>query len=90
MLPRSRRRSLAAAALGFLLSMGIALPASAAPVSPELVSATPAGVESTLRTALGGSFAGAWLEPATSDLIVAVTNPAAARRVRAAGAQPRR
>ncbi|MGH3935026.1 MAG: S1 family peptidase [Pseudonocardiaceae bacterium] len=89
MLPRSRRRALAAAALGFLLSMGVAQPASAAPASSDLISATPGGVASTLRTALGGSFAGAWLEPATSDLIVAVTDPAAAPRVRAAGAQPR-
>ncbi len=105
MLPRSRTRSLAAAALGFLLSIGVALPASAAPASPEPVSATQrlatkaaAGgdesdestvVESTLRAALGSSFAGAWLEPGSSDLVVATTDPAAAPRVRAAGAQPR-
>jgi streptogrisin C len=46
-------------------------------------------VESTLRAALGSSFAGAWFEPGSSDFVVATTDPAAAPRVRAAGAQPR-
>ncbi|MDQ4011075.1 MAG: S1 family peptidase [Actinomycetota bacterium] len=102
MLPRSRARSLAAAALGLLLSMGIALPASASPAIPDSVSPAPVvtaqrlakeaaagGIESTLRAALGSSFAGAWFEPGNSDLIVATTDPAAAQRVRSAGAQPR-
>ncbi|MGH3813754.1 MAG: S1 family peptidase [Pseudonocardiaceae bacterium] len=107
MLPRSRLGSLAAATLGFLLSVCVALPASAAPASPELVGpglvgpglvgteqrlakeAAAGGVESTLRAALGSSFAGAWFEPGNSDLVVATTDPAAAQRVRAAGAQPR-
>lgn len=107
MLPRSRARSLAAAALGLLLSVGLALPASASPAMPEPLSPQPAGprpvvaaqqlakeaaasgIESTLRAALGTSFAGAWFEPGTSDLIVASTDPAAAQRVRAAGALPR-
>ena len=102
MLPPSRPRALAATALGFLLSVCVALPASAAPASPELVGpelvgtaqrlakeAAAGGIESTLRAALGSSFAGAWFEPGTSDLVVATTDPAAAQRVRAAGAQPR-
>ncbi|MGQ0718417.1 MAG: S1 family peptidase [Pseudonocardiales bacterium] len=107
MLPRSRPRALAAAALGFLLSVCVALPASAATASPELVGpglggpglggtaqrlaneAAAGGIESTLRTALGSSFAGAWFEPGNNDLVVATTDPAAAQRVRAAGAQPR-
>ncbi|MDQ4092305.1 MAG: S1 family peptidase [Actinomycetota bacterium] len=107
MLPRSRARSLAAAALGVLLSVGVALPASASPAVPEPLSQQPvgaesglaaqqlareaaaSGIESTLRAALGTSFAGAWFEPGTSDLIVATTDAAATQRVRAAGAQPR-
>ena len=101
-LPRSRARSLAAAALGLLLSMGVALPACASPATPDPLSAQPvgtaqrlakeaaaSGIESTLRAALGTSFAGAWFEPGTSDLIVATTDSAAAASVRAAGAQPR-
>jgi streptogrisin C len=91
-LPRSRPRALAAVAVGLLLSVGVALPASAAPTPPEPINPQPAsagGIESTLRAALGSSFAGAWFEPGTRDLIVATTDPAAAPRVRAAGAQPR-
>ena len=111
-LPPSRPRSLAAAALGLLLSMGVALPASAAPapsaadslsrmsaaqrpakeaaaggVESMLVEST--RVESTLRAALGTSFAGAWFEPGSTDFVVATTDPAVAPRVRGAGAQPR-
>lgn len=92
MLLRSRLRSLAAVVVGFLLSVCVALPASAAPAVPEPGGPEPVGVggvESTLRAALGSSFAGAWLEPGTSDLVVATTDPAAAPRVRASGAQPR-
>jgi streptogrisin C len=110
-LPRRCPRSLGAA-LGFLLSMGVALPASAAPApsgadslgrmsaAPRLAKEAAAGgvesmlvestlVESTLRAALGSSFAGAWFEPGSSDFVVATTDPAAAPRVRTAGAQPR-
>ena len=86
MLLRSRLRSLAAVVVGFLLSVCVALPASAAPAVPEPGGPEPVGVggvESTLRAALGSSFAGAWLEPGTSDLVVATTDPAAAPRVRA-------
>ncbi len=102
MLPRSRLRALAAVVLGFLLSVCVALPASAAPASQVPVipgpidvaqrlvkEAAASGIESTLRAALGSSFAGAWFEPGNSDLVVATTDPAAAQRVRAAGAQPR-
>ncbi|MGH4009198.1 MAG: S1 family peptidase [Pseudonocardiaceae bacterium] len=102
MLPRSHLRALAAAALGFLLSVCIALPASAAPASPGPVIPEPigaaqrlikeaaaGGIESALRAALGSSFAGAWFEPGNRDLVVATTDPVAAPRVRAAGAQPR-
>ncbi|MDQ5856215.1 MAG: alpha-lytic protease prodomain-containing protein, partial [Actinomycetota bacterium] len=102
MLPRSRARWLAAAVSGLLLSLCLALPASASPAIPEPLSPQPvvaaqrlakeaaaSGIESTLRSVLGASFAGAWVEPGNSDLIVATTDPAAAQRVRAAGAQPR-
>jgi streptogrisin C len=96
-LPRNRPRSLAAAALGVLVSLGVALPASATPGSPEPVSAAQqlakeaaaGGIAATLGSALGSSFAGAWLEPGSADLHVATTDPAAVSRVRAAGAQPR-
>jgi len=91
-LPRSRARSLVAAAVGLLLSVGVTLPASAAPAPPEPVSPQPVSagaIESTLRAALGSSFAGVWFEPDTSDLVVATTDPAAVPQIRAAGAQPR-
>lgn len=48
-----------------------------------------AELTSTLAGALGRSFAGAWFEPGGADLVVAVTDPAAARQVRDAGAVPR-
>lgn len=48
-----------------------------------------ADLTSTLAGALGSSFAGAWFEPGSTDLVVATTDPAAAQRVRAAGAVPR-
>jgi streptogrisin C len=97
-LRRSHSRALAAAAVGVLLSMGVALPASAAPALSEPVNAAQRlaadgvasmQVASTLRAALGSSFAGAWLQPGSTDVVVATTDPAAAPRVRAAGAQPR-
>lgn len=46
-------------------------------------------VVTTLTAALGGSFAGAWFAPGGTDLVVASTDPAAAQRVRAAGAVPK-
>jgi streptogrisin C len=51
--------------------------------------AVASGVVSTLRAALGTSFAGAWFEPGGTDLIVATTDPAEAKLVRAAGVVPR-
>jgi streptogrisin C len=48
-----------------------------------------ARLTSTLADALGGSFAGAWFERGSPDLVVATTDPAAAQRVREAGAIPR-
>ncbi|HEU0088476.1 MAG TPA: S1 family peptidase [Pseudonocardiaceae bacterium] len=47
------------------------------------------GVVTALRSTLGGSFAGAWFEPGSPDLVAATTDPAAVPRVRAAGAVPR-
>ncbi|GAA3915134.1 ricin-type beta-trefoil lectin domain protein [Actinoplanes auranticolor] len=46
-------------------------------------------VEKQLRTRLGTSFAGAWIPSGASRLTVAVTDPAAAAAVRAAGATPK-
>ncbi|MGH3870385.1 MAG: S1 family peptidase [Pseudonocardiaceae bacterium] len=82
--PRSWPRSLVAAVLGLLLSLGVLLPVRAAPAAADS-----AGLESSLRAALGSSFAGAWLESGKNGMIVATTDPSAAQRVRAAGAQPR-
>ncbi|ARQ68525.1 S1 family peptidase [Streptomyces marincola] len=41
------------------------------------------------RDAAGDAFAGAWFDPAAGSLVVAVTDPAAARDVRETGAQTR-
>lgn len=43
----------------------------------------------TLRAELGDAYAGTWLDASASKLMVAVTDEAKARRVRAAGAEPR-
>ncbi|MGW4063604.1 S1 family peptidase [Amycolatopsis sp. NPDC004747] len=45
--------------------------------------------ERDLRAALGTRFGGAWLTPGAAGLVVAVTDPAEAGRVRAAGAEPK-
>ncbi|WP_245589496.1 S1 family peptidase [Amycolatopsis balhimycina] len=45
--------------------------------------------ERDLRAALGTRFGGAWLTAGAATLVVAVTDPALAGRVRAAGAEPR-
>src|SRR5205823_381024 len=45
--------------------------------------------ERELRAALGTRFGGAWLTAGAATLVVAVTDPASADRVRAAGAEPR-
>src|SRR5689334_16034962 len=43
----------------------------------------------TLRTALGDSYAGAWMNREGTQMTVAVTTAAAAERVRATGAEPK-
>ncbi|GLZ39209.1 hypothetical protein Acsp05_28330 [Actinokineospora sp. NBRC 105648] len=45
-------------------------------------------VERALREQLGGAYAGSWLNDDASQLVVAVTDDAAAVKVRAAGARP--
>jgi streptogrisin C len=45
--------------------------------------------ERDLRAALGTRFGGAWLTAGAATLVVAVTDPASADRVRAAGAEPK-
>ncbi|OXM62820.1 serine protease [Amycolatopsis vastitatis] len=45
--------------------------------------------ERDLRAALGTRFGGAWLTAGAATLVVAVTDPALADRVRAAGAEPK-
>lgn len=63
---------------------------SAAQARQRLVHETAApDVITTLENALGSSFAGAWFEPGSTDLVVASTDPSAAQRIRAAGATPR-
>lgn len=44
---------------------------------------------STLRTALGSAFAGAWFEPGSADLQVATTDPDTLDLIRTVGAVPR-
>ena len=46
-------------------------------------------VIATLRKTMGSSFAGAWFEPGSADLVVATTDQAGLSQVRAAGAVPR-
>jgi streptogrisin C len=50
--------------------------------------ATATATSAELQTSLGPSFGGAWLTGDTGTLTVAITNPAQAAKVRAAGAQP--
>jgi streptogrisin C len=45
--------------------------------------------DGALRRDLGDAYAGAWMSPTGDQLVIGVTNPAAADRVRRAGAQPR-
>lgn len=47
-----------------------------------------ADIVTTVRAALGDSYAGAWFAPGSTELTVATTDPAAAQRIRAAGALP--
>ncbi|HEX2297826.1 MAG TPA: hypothetical protein VHH34_04805, partial [Pseudonocardiaceae bacterium] len=48
-----------------------------------------AELAATLAEGLGSSFAGAWFEAGTTDLVVAITDPAQSQQVRDAGAIPR-
>lgn len=92
MLVRSRPYSLAAAAVGLLLSVGVALPASAAPASPEPVGArqllaardllTLRGVMAVLDSRSGrvpNSVTGWYVDPASNSVVVSATDDAAAR-----------
>jgi streptogrisin C len=91
-LVRSRPYSLAAAAVGLLLSVGVALPASAAPASPESVGArqllaardllTLRGVMAVLDSRSGrvpNSVTGWYVDPASNSVVVSATDDAAAR-----------
>ena len=92
MLPRSRPRALPAAALGLLLSVGVALPAWAAPASPEPASARQQlapqellrlqGVMAVLTSRsdrVPNSVTGWHLDPASHSVVVSATDDAAAR-----------
>ena len=48
-----------------------------------------AAVERDMRQTLGATFAGAWFDASSGRMVVALTDPARADAVRAAGAQPR-
>ena len=48
-----------------------------------------AAVERDMRQILGATFAGAWFDATSGSMVVAITDPARADAVRAAGAQPR-
>ncbi len=52
--------------------------------------AAAAHVESSLRQELGHAFGGAWLDVTSGRLVVGITDPALAGRVRHAGAEPSR
>ncbi|MEV5831889.1 S1 family peptidase, partial [Spirillospora sp. NPDC052242] len=60
-------------------------PAAAAPAAPG----APGEVAAQLTERLGARSAGAYLDSSTNELVVTVTDAAAARTVRAAGAQPK-
>ncbi|MDQ3988726.1 MAG: S1 family peptidase [Actinomycetota bacterium] len=48
-----------------------------------------AAVERDMQQTLGATFAGAWFDATSGSMVVAITDPALADAVRAAGAQPR-
>ncbi len=52
------------------------------------VEASTPDIESRVRTETGRAFGGAWFSPERARLMVAVTDPAVADRVRALGAEP--
>lgn len=86
MLVRSRRRALAAA-MGALLSVGMALPASAASASPEPISSAQRllalqGLMAVLDSRSGSvpnSVTGWYVDPASNSVVVLATDDAAAR-----------
>ncbi|MFJ6197644.1 S1 family peptidase [Micromonospora sp. NPDC092111] len=82
---RSSLRHVAAVAMAGTLVTGALLgaPAQAAPASPASPDAA-----ATLADRLGDRAAGAWAD-ASGKMVVAVTDAAAARQVRAAGATPK-
>ncbi|MCK2241662.1 MULTISPECIES: alpha-lytic protease prodomain-containing protein [unclassified Crossiella] len=74
-----------------LCAAAFATPATATPATLT-EAAGPTALETArtaLSTALGGSFAGSWLDLNTGKLVVGVTDPAGSARVRAAGAIPK-
>jgi streptogrisin C len=92
-LVRGRTRALIAAVVGLLLSVGVALPASAASASPEATSLGPLGAGlrdlPTLRGVMAvldsrssrvpNSVTGWYIDPATDSVVVSATDDAAAR-----------
>jgi streptogrisin C len=85
-LVRSHRRVLAAA-IGVLLSVGVAVPASAAPASPESISSAQRllalqGLMAVLDARSGSvpnSVTGWYIEPTSNSVVVSTTDDAAAR-----------
>lgn len=86
MLVRSHRRVFAAA-IGVLLSVGVAVPASAAPASPESISSAQRllalqGLMAVLDARSGSvpnSVTGWYIDPASNSVVVSTTDDAAAR-----------
>lgn len=80
MLPGSRRRALLAAVFGLVLSLAIALPASAAPARPDLLMLR--SVKAVLDSRSGhvpDSVTGWYVDPVTNSVVVSATDDAAAR-----------
>ncbi|WP_235834025.1 S1 family peptidase [Actinomadura logoneensis] len=81
---------LTAAGLAAVPALATAAPGTtAAPASADSRLAAQATLARDLTARLGKATAGSYLDEATGKLVVTVTNAAAARSVRAAGAQPR-
>jgi streptogrisin C len=78
--PGSRRRALLAAALGVLLSVVIALPASAAPALPDLpMLHSVMAVLDSRSDVVPDSVTGWYVDPATNSVVVSATDDDAAR-----------